>query len=422
MNRRSALFASVLLLGSALASSAVLADDIHLTWLATTGQSPHSNNPAAKAWFTDQLAAWEKAHPGVTIDISYQAQDINAAMTRLQEQAAAGRAPDFASLDSFFLSRFYDKLQPLDSFYTKDDIDDFVPFASFGMHDSQGHLKALWVNTDVRALFYRTDVVKTPPKTWDEMLATGADLKKQGLTAYVFPGGRQEAATMEHLPMFWAMGGKLVDDNGAAVFGQGDNRAARIKILTFLKTLVDNGVSPTRVSDIGSENDEYPEIMRGQTAMFLGGSWMPNQLKSLGDKHEWGIAPIPMNGAVGPSTAAGGWTFGVFTPGAEKQKLAVDFINFVAASKDGMAGAVTAESNLPTRKSVAAMDTPYLNQPNVKTFSSMLAYGQARPGAAIYPTISTELQVAISSTVTGQKTPEKAIDDAWARVQQQSGK
>ena len=297
-----------------------------------------------------------------------------------------------------------------------------MPFASAGMHDPQGHLKALWVNTDVRALFYRTDVVKTPPKTWDEMLATGADLKKQGLTPYVFPGGRQEAATMEHLPMFWAMGGKLVDDNGKAVFGEGDNRAAWVKILTFLKTLVDNGVSPTRVSDIGSENDEYPEIMRGQTAMFLGGSWMPNQLKALGDKHEWGIAPIPMNGAVGPSTAAGGWTFGVFTPDPAKQKLAVDFINFIAAGKDGMAGAVTAESNLPTRKSVAAMDTPYLNQPNVKTFSSMLAYGQARPGAAIYPTISTELQVAISSTVTGQKTPEKAIDDAWARVQQQSGK
>ena len=38
---------------------------------------------------------------------------------------------------------------------------------------------------------------------------------------------------MEHLPMFWAQGGKLVDDKGAPVFGQGRNRDAMPNVLVF---------------------------------------------------------------------------------------------------------------------------------------------------------------------------------------------
>lgn len=394
---------------------------VTLTWLAATGQSPNSNSPTAKEWYRSRVDSWLEKHPNVKLTVNYQGTDINAAMTRLQEQAGSGRAPDFASLDSFFLSRFYDKLQPLDGFYVAEEVDDFVPYAKAGMHGPDGKLKAIWYNTDVRALFYRKDLVETPPKTWDETLALAATLKDKAATPYVYPAGRGEAAVMEHLPMFWAMGGKLVDDQGKAVFGEGANRDAWIKILGFMKQTVDSGASPSRLANYGSENDMYPELMRGQTAMFVGGSWMLRQLAALGDKHEWGIAPIPMPGEVGPSTAAGGWTYGIFTPDAEKQKLIVDLINYIGADKDGMAGAATANSNLPTRKSVAALDTPYFKTEAVKDFNSMLAYGQARPGAAIYPTISTELQVAISSVITGQKTPEQAIDDAWNKVQQQSG-
>jgi multiple sugar transport system substrate-binding protein len=401
--------------------AAQAADPIKLTWLATTRQSPVSTTPEAKAWYQSRLDAWLKAHPGVQIDITTQGVDINAAMTRLQEQVGAGRAPDFASLDSFFLSRFYDKLQPLDAYYPAADVDDFVGFAKAGMRGPDGKLKAVWLNTDVRALFYRTDLVANPPKTWDELLALGETLKAKVATPYVFPGGRGEAAVMEHLPMFWAMGGELVDDKGKPVFGVGKNRDAWIKILGFMKKAVDAGVSTARVANYGSENDMYPELMRGQTAMYLGGSWMPKNMQDLGDKNSWGVAPVPMPGAVGPSTAVGGWTYGVFTADPEKQKLIVDFMNYVVASKEGMAGAVTALSNLPTRKSVAAEASPYLSGDKVKTFSAMLAYGRARPGAAIYPTISTEMQIAISSVITGQKTPEKAVDDAFAKVKQQSG-
>jgi len=46
----------------------------------------------------------------------------------------------------------------------------------------------------------------------------------------------------------------------------------------------------------------------------------------------------------------------------------------------------------------------------------MLKYGRARPGFPIYPTISEQLQIAIGEVLTGMKSPEKALDDAWKNV------
>ena len=73
------------------------------------------------------------------LDVTFNSTDINASMTRMQEQATSGRAPDFAMLDSFFLSRFYQFLQPLDRFYGSDQVNDFVAFARNGMRGPTGN-------------------------------------------------------------------------------------------------------------------------------------------------------------------------------------------------------------------------------------------------------------------------------------------
>ena len=99
---------------------------MHITWQMQPTQSPKSSVPGVKDYFQSHIEAWAKTHPDVMLDVSFHSTDINASMTRMQEQAAAGRAPDFAMLDSFFLSRFYQYLQPLDRFYGPDQVNDFV--------------------------------------------------------------------------------------------------------------------------------------------------------------------------------------------------------------------------------------------------------------------------------------------------------
>ena len=164
------------------------------------------------------------------------------------------------------------------------------------------------------------------------------------------------------------------------------------------------------------EADLYPEILRGNVAMFLGGNWMAKQLRDLGDKHEWGVAPIPLMSPGDPVTAAGGWTYAVFTTDARKQEIIVDLINSLVASPAAMAASTEAIGNLPTRMSVAQGDSAYVKDPTVRDFLALLRYARARPGAAVYPSISTELQVAMSDVITGQHTPEAALDQAWHKL------
>jgi multiple sugar transport system substrate-binding protein len=389
---------------------------IHITWQMQPTQSPKSSVPTVKDYFQSHIEAWVKAHPDVMLDVTFNSTDINASMTRMQEQAAAGRAPDFAMLDSFFLSRFYSFLQPLDRFYGPDQVNDFVAFARDGMCGPDGKLKALWVNTDVRVLYYRKDLVTHPPTTWDELIAQAAELSKRGLTGYLYPGGRGEGAVMEHLPMFWAQGGELVDAAGKPVFGDGRNRAAMLNLLGFLKRTIDTGASPGRVVNYRFEADLYPEILRGNVAMFLGGNWMAKQLRELGDKSDWGVAPIPLMAQGDPVTAAGGWTYAIFTPDAKKQDIIIDLINSLVAGPAAMTASTAAIGNLPTRMSVAQGDSAYVKDPTVHDFLALLRYARARPGAAIYPSISTELQVAMSDVITGQQTPEAALDQAWHKL------
>ncbi len=389
---------------------------IHITWQMQPTQSPKSSVPSVKDYFQSHIEAWVKAHPDVMLDVTFNSTDINASMTRMQEQASSGRTPDFAMLDSFFLSRFYQFLQPLDRFYGPDQVDDFVAFARNGMRGPDGKLKALWVNTDVRVLYYRKDLVANPPRMWDELIAQAAELSKRGLTGYLYPGGRGEGAVMEHLPMFWAQGGELVDASGKPVFGDGRNRTAMLNLLGFLKRTIDSGASPGRVVNYRFEADLYPEILRGNVAMFLGGNWMAKQLRDLGDTHDWAVAPIPQMSPGDPVTAAGGWTYAVFTSDARKQEIIVDLINSLVASPTAMAVSTEAIGNLPTRISVARGDSAYVKDPTVRDFLALLRYARARPGAAVYPSISTELQVAMSDVITGQHTPEAALDQAWHKL------
>jgi multiple sugar transport system substrate-binding protein len=396
------------------------ADLIQITWLANTPQSPHATAGPIQRWYTSRVEVWARRHPDVKLEVEYLSTDINLGMTQLQEKVAAGRAPDVASIDSFFLPRFFDQLQPLDPYVR--DVEDFMPFVRAGMHGPDGKLKALWVNTDVRALFYRRDLVPTPPKTWDELLALAPGLRKNGVIPYLFPGGRGEASVMDHLPMLWTQGGRLINPDGRPVFGEGTNREALIQILAFLRKTVVSEASPLRVVSFRFEADMYPDILRGNVAMFLGGSWIPKQLHDLGDKAEWSMTAIPMRAATDPSTVAGGWTYGVFTPDPVKQKLIVDFIDFIAAGPKGMIGAVSAQGNLPSRISVADSDAPYLQTATTKAAVEMLSAARARDTAVIYPTVSASLQVAIADVISGQESPEAAIDHAFRHVQRQMAK
>jgi multiple sugar transport system substrate-binding protein len=67
---------------------------------------------------------------------------------------------------------------------------------------------------------------------------------------------------------------------------------------------------------------------------------------------------------------------------------------------------------LPTSESLFS-ELDKFQEPIYDTFREGLKFGQARPGVPVYPEISNQLQIAIGTVLTGEATPEEALDEAY---------
>jgi multiple sugar transport system substrate-binding protein len=336
------------------------------TTLTVWAQQDYSHlaaRPAIAGVFTDVFADWARAHPDVQLRVSVMpALELHKA--KLQLAAAAGRLPDVASIDSFWMPLLADAVQPLDEFWPAEDRRDFLPFTIRTLSDPAGHLLGMWHETDCRVLFYRKDLVPVPPATWDALLDVASRVaRERHIAGYVYNAGRWEATVFDHLAMFWAQGGELVDRDGRPIFGEGANRRAMLRLLSFLRDTIERGASPRSVLGHNDYQQLTGAAVAGDAAMFLGGNWQLKDLESglsPAEFAKWDIAPIPTADAGTHSTGTGGWVWVVFAKDPARRKAAVEFIRDVEAPAHA-ARISAATGHLPVRRSVYR-DFPIFSQ------------------------------------------------------------
>jgi len=127
----------------------------------------------------------------------------------------------------------------------------------------KGKLYAVPDNSNTQLLWYRSDLVPNPPKTWAEMLADSARLAKQGKPHYIeIQGAQYEGATVWFNTMVQSAGGSILNaDATKATLG-----APAIKALTIMKQLA-TGPAADPSLGVQEENDNRL-AMEGGTAAF----------------------------------------------------------------------------------------------------------------------------------------------------------
>ena len=385
-----------------------------------------SSTPSWADGFERLFTKFAEDHPDWKLELKIVPDEqATQAQARLLEQARAGRAPDCANVDSFVIAQFIDQdaLQPLDQYFDQEEIDGFFPFVKDVVVGDDGKLYAYWWATDLRLLYRRTDLVPEAPRTWDELIqaAKEAEQKDPKVDGYLFNGGRWEGTVFDNLAHFWSQGGELVDEQGKPIFNEGQNREYMLNTMEFLKEAVDSGASPKRVATI-SDYSEFESAAQAQTvAMFQGGDFQYPTLEETLPPEEfkkYEVSPIPAMREGQEATGTGGWTMGAFSDDPEKVEMCAEFTKDVFV---GEGNEVTGQ--LPTNPEL--FDTlDKFQDPIYDTFREGLKSGEARPGVPVYPEISNQLQIAIGTVLTGEATPEEALDNAaeasMAAYEQQS--
>ena len=390
------------------------------TMLTVWAQQDYSHlaaRPAIADTFTAIFEEWARTRPDVQLRLSVMpALELHKA--KLQLAAQAGRLPDIASIDSFWMPLFLagGYLQPLNDDWPEEDRRDFLPFTISTLSDASGRVFGLWHETDCRVLFYRRDLVPTPPRTWDELIDVASRVaRERHIAGYLYNAGRWEATVFDHLAMFWGQGGELVDGEGRPIFGEPPHRERMLRLFEFLRETVRSGASPTSVLASNDYQQLTAAATAGDVAMFLGGNWQLNDLRAglrAEDFANWEIAPIPQANGATPSTGTGGWVWVVFTRDRERRRAAVEFIRDVER-RDHAARISMATGHLPARRSVYR-DYPFFSRDRwYQRFGEMLRYGRARPLVAVYPAISQALQIAIGDVISGAQAPDAAVDRAF---------
>lgn len=106
-------------------------------------------------------------------------------------------------------------------------------------------LYAVPYNSNTQLLWYRSDLVPTPPKTWDEMISMAEDLEKQGKPHLIeVQGAQYEGATVLFNTLLASAGGSVLNDDSTGI-QMGDPALEALKIM---KRLADSPASDPSLS------------------------------------------------------------------------------------------------------------------------------------------------------------------------------
>jgi multiple sugar transport system substrate-binding protein len=367
----------------------------------------------------EMTAAFTAGNPDITVNLEFVAYDA------LHDKIVTSQAGGAGAYDTVLM----DAIWPAEFAKAKlvVDITDKIPaeyksdvFASaFAGAEYQGKFYAVpWIN-DTKFLFYNKTMLadagfSAPPTTWDELLTQASAIKDKGIVEYplAWSWAQAEAAICDWTQLAAVMGGaSFVDDQGNATFNQGGPLAA----LQWMKQSIDNGL--TNPASTGFlEEDVRNTFSAGSAAFALNWTYMfnlandPAQSKVAG---QVGVVASPGAGSTATSGVNGGMGIAV-TQSSKHLEEALKYALWMASK--------------PMQDKYAALSLPmwkasFQDAQITKTAPELFAAANVeftnlvvRPVVPYYTSLSGALQVALQEALTGQKTPQQALDDVAAKL------
>jgi multiple sugar transport system substrate-binding protein len=261
-------------------------------------------------------------------------------------------------------------------------------------------------NTNAGFLYYRTDKVKSPPSTWQQVYS---DAQKDG--GIVYQGSQYEGLTVDYLEMLYSAGGKIVDSSGTKL-DLDKNKAAQV--LTFMANGLKNGAAP-KANVTYMEEESRRAFESGKPAFMRNWpyAYALDKKSPIGSK--FAVAPLPGWQGGQAASVLGGYNLGIsaYSKNPAGASAFIDFVTKPAQQLDmGVKAALP-----PVLTSV--YDDPQLKKamPFATELRKAVQQGQARPVSPVYPQITEAIYKNVYAALQGQTSPQAAVNKMSTQVQ-----
>lgn len=367
----------------------------------------HAYRGGEKDAFEKVIAAYNAANAAKGVKVSTLAVPYDAFADKITAAVPRGKGPDIFIYAQDRLGGWIEAgktVEPIDFFLDKPTRERLLP----GMIDAmtyKGGVYGLPINYKMPTLIYNKDLVKTPPKTADEMVKlakslTNAQSGRYGL-AYWYTNFYFHSALMN------AFGGAVFDKDGKLTLNSPATIASLNQMMAWYKK---DAILPTEPSEalIASMFNE------GKAAMVINGPWFVGDIDK---KINFGLAPLPLLEAAKAPLRPWMTIEGAYVAASSTKKdLAYEFVKFLTSEEAGLVLAVEGRQ-LHTNKAIYA-NPKVGGDPVLKAFRDQLETSVPMPNRPEMTMVWSPATTAMNKIVKGNASIEAALKEAHASIQE----
>ena len=353
--------------------------------------------PDGTGVWRDIIESFNSAHPGTPVRLVEGPPSTDTREDMYSTAFLAGRSGyDIVYCDVIWVPKFAAAgwLLDLTDRLSAADLADFLP-ADLDAGRYNGRLYRMPAFTDAGLLYYRRDLVRRPPETFQDLVSAASALQNTDRVGYLWQGKQSEGLVTNYLEVLWGYGGEWITADGRVLL----DSAEALEALRFLKSSIGT-ISPRGVTTYTEE--ESRNLFQAGRGVFLRNWFYVWQLLGRPDSEVAGkVAFVPMVHGPGGTRAAalGGWGFAV-SRRSRNPDAAWDFIQF-ATRPQQLRQLYSKAGRIPSRKSLVP-----------EPFQEIVRNARARPRIPEYAQASDILQRWLSAALAGIATPEDALRNA----------
>jgi len=260
----------------------------------------------------------------------------------------------------------------------------------------QNRLYRIPALTDAGALYYRKDLVSSPPETFEDLVRMANAFQTGDRRGFLWQGKQYEGLVTVYLEILWGFGGDWIDPGTREVLL---DHPEALRALEFLKKAI-GSISPAAVTTYSEEDTRI--LFQNGRAVFLRNwpyVWTLIEESPLRTEDRVGVASMVHSPGHKSASTLGGWGFAI-SRHTRNPEVAWQLVQFLTRPEQ-LRKVQLRMGRIPARKSMVPPE-----------FAEILNSARMRPPIPEYSQASDILQRWLSAALTGRIDSERALRNA----------